>query len=97
VSDNSGAQSRHSSPTTRSRVTSARSSSATTTTRADEARPLPGPRRVGILEADNVECASVGDSDTDVFAGLLAGVAVIGYANKPCKAKALADVQPARG
>jgi beta-phosphoglucomutase-like phosphatase (HAD superfamily) len=50
---------------------------------------------VGILDADNTECAMIGDSDTDVFAGLLAGVPVIGYANKPGKAKALADVQAA--
>jgi HAD superfamily hydrolase (TIGR01549 family) len=48
---------------------------------------------VGILDADNTECAMIGDSETDVFAGLLAGVPVIGYANKPGKAKAVADVQ----
>jgi phosphoglycolate phosphatase-like HAD superfamily hydrolase len=50
---------------------------------------------VGILDADNAECALVGDTTADVFAGLLAGVSVIGYANKPGKAEALAEVQAA--
>ncbi len=31
----------------------------------------------------------IGDTVTDVLAGLLGGVAVIGYANKPGKAEAL--------
>ena len=37
----------------------------------------------------------IGDSTTDVLAGLLAGVAVIGYANKPGKAGALAEARAA--
>jgi phosphoglycolate phosphatase-like HAD superfamily hydrolase len=44
---------------------------------------------VGILDADKHECALIGDTTADVFAGLLAGVPVIGYANKPSKAQAL--------
>lgn len=48
---------------------------------------------VRILDADNHECALIGDTTADVFAGLLAGVPVIGYANRPGKAKALAEVQ----
>jgi beta-phosphoglucomutase-like phosphatase (HAD superfamily) len=52
---------------------------------------------VGILNADISECTLVGDSAADVFAGLLAGVAVVGYANGPGKAQALADVQVTAG
>ncbi len=37
----------------------------------------------------------IGDTTADVFAGLLAGVPVIGYANKPGKAQQLAEVQAA--
>jgi len=40
---------------------------------------------VGILDADNHECALIGDTTADVFAGLLAAVPVIGYANKPAR------------
>jgi beta-phosphoglucomutase-like phosphatase (HAD superfamily) len=40
-------------------------------------------------------CALIGDSDTDVFAGLLAGVPVIGHGNKRGEAKALTHVQAA--
>jgi hypothetical protein len=47
------------------------------------------------LSADNHECALIGDTTADVFAGMLAGVPVIGYANKPGKAQALAEVQAA--
>jgi beta-phosphoglucomutase-like phosphatase (HAD superfamily) len=66
----------------------------------DPERMKPDPYRVreavAILDADNTECAMIGDSTTtDVFAGLLAGVPVIGYANKPGKTRALADVQAA--
>jgi len=50
---------------------------------------------VGILDADNCECVFVGDSATDVLAGLLAGVPVIGYANSPAKAEALTRAQAA--
>jgi len=50
---------------------------------------------VRMLDADNTECIMIGDSTSDVFAGLLAGVPVIGYANKPGKAQALADVKAA--
>jgi len=59
----------------------------------------PSPYRVreavSLLDAEHSECVLVGDSTTDVLAGLLAGVAVIGYADKPGKAQALADVQAA--
>jgi phosphoglycolate phosphatase len=65
----------------------------------DPDRMKPDPYRVraavGMLDADNSECALVGDTTADVFAGLLAGVPVIGYANKPGKAEDLADVQAA--
>jgi phosphoglycolate phosphatase-like HAD superfamily hydrolase len=65
----------------------------------DPERMEPDPYRVraavGILGADYTECAMIGDSTADVFAGLLAGVPVIGYADKPGKAEALADVQAA--
>ncbi len=33
----------------------------------------------------------IGDSETDVLAGLVGGVAVIGYANKPGKAETLSQ------
>ena len=59
----------------------------------------PSPYRVreavGLLGADHSTCVLVGDSPADVLAGHLAGVAVIGYATKPSKAQALADVQAA--
>jgi beta-phosphoglucomutase-like phosphatase (HAD superfamily) len=59
----------------------------------------PSPYRVreavGLLDAEHSECALVGDSTTDVLAGHLARVAVIGYADKPGKTQALADVQAA--
>jgi beta-phosphoglucomutase-like phosphatase (HAD superfamily) len=45
---------------------------------------------VGSLQAEPEECVFIGDTVTDVLAGLLGGVAVIGYANKPGKAEALA-------
>jgi phosphoglycolate phosphatase-like HAD superfamily hydrolase len=48
---------------------------------------------VGMLDAQNTECALVGDTTADAFAGLLAGVPVIGYASKPGKTRDLADVQ----
>ncbi len=55
----------------------------------DPAKMKPSPYRVRIavmsLEADPRECVFVGDSSTDVIAGRLAGVPVIGYANKPGK------------
>ena len=47
-----------------------------------------------VLGAENYECTLVGDTLADVMAGHLAGVAVIGYANKPGKAEALAAAQP---
>lgn len=59
----------------------------------------PSPYRVreavGMLNAGPAECALVGDSSTDVLAGHLAGVPVIGYANKPAKIGALIHVQAA--
>ena len=55
---------------------------------------------VGILDAHPAECAFVGDSTIDMLAGRLAGVPVIGYANKPGKAELLtqagADIVTAR-
>jgi beta-phosphoglucomutase-like phosphatase (HAD superfamily) len=44
---------------------------------------------VGSLQAEPGDCVFIGDTVTDVLAGLLGGVAVIGYANKPGKAEAL--------
>jgi beta-phosphoglucomutase-like phosphatase (HAD superfamily) len=65
----------------------------------DPERMKPSPYRVreavSLLDAEHSECVLVGDSTTDVLAGHLAGVAVIGYADKPGKAQALADVQAA--
>jgi len=40
---------------------------------------------VNRAEAEADECAFIGDSVSDVLAGRLAGVAVIGFANKPSK------------
>jgi beta-phosphoglucomutase-like phosphatase (HAD superfamily) len=59
----------------------------------DPARMKPSPYRVriavGSLQAEPEECVFIGDTTTDVLAGLLGGVAIIGYANKPGKAEAL--------
>jgi beta-phosphoglucomutase-like phosphatase (HAD superfamily) len=46
---------------------------------------------VGLLDSTGGECVFVGDSPSDVLAGRLGGVMVIGYANKPGKADALAQ------
>ena len=46
---------------------------------------------VGLLQAEPKDCVFIGDSTTDVLAGLLGGVAVIGCANKPGKAEALSQ------
>jgi beta-phosphoglucomutase-like phosphatase (HAD superfamily) len=55
----------------------------------------PSPYRVreavSILDAKADECAFVGDTTSDILAGRLAGVPVIGYANKPGKADQLAQ------
>lgn len=55
----------------------------------------PSPYRVRIavstLQAEPEDCVFIGDTVTDVLAGLLGGVAVIGYANKPGKAEALSQ------
>jgi beta-phosphoglucomutase-like phosphatase (HAD superfamily) len=63
----------------------------------DPALMKPSPYRVrqavGSLGADPGECVFVGDSPTDVVAGRLAGVRVIGYANKPGKIDALTSAQ----
>ena len=60
---------------------------------ADPERMKPSPYRVreavGMVGAEGKECAFVGDSVADVLAGRLAGVPVIGFANKPGKADAL--------
>ena len=62
---------------------------------ADPALMKPSPYRVRMaisqLGADPGNAFLVGDSVTDVLAGRLAGVAVIGFANKPNKADLLAD------
>ncbi len=59
----------------------------------DPALMKPSPYRVriavGILRTEPKDCVFIGDSETDVLAGLLGGVAVIGYANKPGKAESL--------
>jgi beta-phosphoglucomutase-like phosphatase (HAD superfamily) len=61
----------------------------------DPARMKPSPYRVriavGSLQAEPEDCVFIGDTTTDVLAGLLGGVAIIGYANKPGKAEALSD------
>ena len=46
---------------------------------------------VRALDANAAACALVGDSRTDMTAARLAGVAAVGYANKPGKHEALAD------
>jgi beta-phosphoglucomutase-like phosphatase (HAD superfamily) len=46
---------------------------------------------VGILDTEGQHCLFIGDSASDIFAGLLAGVPVIGYASTPAKARELAD------
>jgi phosphoglycolate phosphatase-like HAD superfamily hydrolase len=60
---------------------------------ADPEHMKPSPYRVreavGRLGAEGSQCVFVGDSLTDVLSGLLAGVPVIGFANKPGKAQAL--------
>ena len=61
----------------------------------DPALMKPSPYRVRIAVgspgAEPEECVFIGDTVTDVLAGLLGGVVVIGYANKPGKDKALAE------
>lgn len=66
----------------------------------DQDRMKPSPYRVRealrMLGGGEVgECAFIGDTPSDVPAGHLAGVPVIGYANKPGKAEALTRVQAA--
>jgi phosphoglycolate phosphatase-like HAD superfamily hydrolase len=62
---------------------------------ADPERMKPNAYRVreamSLTGAKGEECAFVGDTVTDVVAGRLAGVAVIGFANKPGKASALTE------
>ena len=59
----------------------------------DQDRMKPSPHRVreavSKLGAEGKECAFIGDSESDVLAGHLAGVPVIGYANKPGKVNTL--------
>jgi beta-phosphoglucomutase-like phosphatase (HAD superfamily) len=61
----------------------------------DPALMKPSPYRVriavGSLQAEPEDCIFIGDSPTDVLAGLLGGVATIGYANKPGKVEALSQ------
>lgn len=54
-------------------------------------KPSPGrvSQAVNILGATGDECTLIGDSPSDVLAGHQAGVAVIGFANKPGKADKL--------
>jgi HAD superfamily hydrolase (TIGR01509 family) len=60
---------------------------------SDPALMKPSPYRVriavGSLQAEPEDCVFIGDTLTDVLAGLLGGVTVIGYANKPGKTEAL--------
>ena len=66
---------------------------------SDPERMKPSPYRVreavGLLDAEHPNARFVGDSPSDVLAGHLAGITVIGYANKPAKADALDRVQAA--
>src|SRR5258708_8195560 len=59
----------------------------------DPALMKPSPYRVriavGSLQAEPEDCVFIGDTVTDVLAGLLGGVAVIGFANNPGNAQAL--------
>lgn len=63
----------------------------------DPGKMKPSPYRVRMavmsLDTEPRECMFVGDSPTDVIAGRLAGVPVIGYANKPGKADTLTRAQ----
>jgi HAD superfamily hydrolase (TIGR01509 family) len=65
----------------------------------DQDRMKPSPYRVRqalqMLGGEVGECAFIGDTPSDVLAGHLAGVPVIGYANKPGKVEALTRVQAA--
>jgi phosphoglycolate phosphatase len=62
---------------------------------ADPALLKPSPhlitQAIRALDAQAAACALVGDSLTDMTAARLAGVASIGYANKPGKDRVLAD------
>jgi beta-phosphoglucomutase-like phosphatase (HAD superfamily) len=53
----------------------------------------PSPYRVriavGSLQAEPEDCVFIGDTVTDVLVGLLGGVAIIGYANKPGRPRPL--------
>lgn len=46
-------------------------------------------RAIGTLNVDPSSCVFIGDQTTDIKAGRAAGVATIGYANKPGKVEAL--------
>jgi phosphoglycolate phosphatase len=46
---------------------------------------------VGILRTEGAHCAFIGDSASDILAGLLAGVPVIAFASRPAKARELTD------
>jgi beta-phosphoglucomutase-like phosphatase (HAD superfamily) len=65
----------------------------------DQDRMKPSPYRVreavSMLGGEGRECAFIGDSESDVLAGHLAGVPVIGYANKPEKTDALTRAKAA--
>jgi beta-phosphoglucomutase-like phosphatase (HAD superfamily) len=65
----------------------------------DPGRMKPDPYRVceaiDMLGADKTECTLIGDSKADVFAGLLAGVTVIGYATRADKVRILEEIQAA--
>jgi HAD superfamily hydrolase (TIGR01509 family) len=53
--------------------------------------PYPVLAAIGELGAEPGECLLVGDSFSDIEAAQAAGVAVIGYANKPGKRERLTD------
>jgi beta-phosphoglucomutase-like phosphatase (HAD superfamily) len=66
---------------------------------SDPDRMKPSPYRVReavcLLDAGHSDCVLVGDSPSDVLAGHLAGITVIGYATTPARADALERVQAA--
>jgi phosphoglycolate phosphatase len=64
-------------------------------TSADPALLKPSPHLIKLamqaLDADAATCTLIGDSRTDITAARLAGIAAIGYANKPGKQTALTE------
>lgn len=64
----------------------------------DPARMKPEPHlvlaAVDALNAQSSDCVFIGDSATDVIAGRLADIPVIGFASKPGKSAALLAARP---